>query len=245
MRILLLLFASVVGQAAPAFVTGQFCSDTAGTGGSNPVAVSCSLPSTPTVGNYIFGACYNEGGSTTPVISDNQSGNSYAVDKTQFDGSEGISNFSGKITAASGTFTVTCTLNAFTTRTVIIIGEFSGIASSSAFDVSAGANNNTTGTHSSGATSTRAQASEILIGGVGLACNACTLTAGSGFTMVTTKVTNGSTLWTVGLEYQVVSSTGTDAATFTDSQGFGSWIAVVTTYKGASTTIPGQYPVIR
>ena len=247
MRYLLFLLFAASAWAVPARVTNQFCSATAGTGGTNPLAVSCSLPSTPTVGKHILGTCINvSSNNTTPTISDNQSGNSYAVDgRTFFTGQGGVNNFSGKIAAASGTFTVTCTFNSFTIYASVIVGEYSGLASSNWFDVTAGASGSTTGTHSSGSTATTAQASEILIGGIAMACNGCTLTAGSGYSVLTT-VNNASASWKLGLEDEVVSSTGTYAATFTDSQGFGDWIAVITTYKGASSgPPPGQYPVIR
>lgn len=135
---------------------------------------------------------------------------------------------------ASHTFTSTVGATALMS---LFVMEISGADTAAPYDTGAGTIGNST-TPSSGVTGTRAQADEIIIGAVGTGdnVNSGTMTAGSGFTIPT----NGSEIsfnnYVSAIEYQIKSSAGTDAATFTISSDF--WGCIAATFKAAAAANP-------
>src|SRR5262249_39022826 len=85
----------------------------------------------------------------------------------------------------------------------------------------------------SGATGTRAQADEVLLGCM---CHDGTnraITEGAGFTLLQ-EHEGGSANMPIGTEYWVVSSAGTDAATWTIGTGAVNSLARIATFKAAA-----------
>jgi hypothetical protein len=105
--------------------------------------------------------------------------------------------------------------------------EISGLDTVSPLDVTTKASGTST-TPSSGATGTRSQASEILIGMVGTD-GGNTFTAGTNFTL-----RQANTDIALQIEYQIVSAAGTDAATMTLGSSAG-WSATIASFKAAAT----------
>lgn len=211
---------------------GVTCIQSAGaTGTASSQAVSFSA--TPTVGNHVILGIYFRGSNptATQTLTDNQ-GNTYAFDKTTVTtGSYTLISASTKIATASGTFTVTYTPGSFTQNIQVIVTEMSGLATASWADVGAVAGGSSSGSHSSGTTATTAQATELLAGLGFMACAACAITAGSGYTKLEQVAASGFTTF---FQAKTVASTGTYAAAFTDSQGFGDWASGIFTYKIAT-----------
>lgn len=131
---------------------------------------------------------------------------------------------------ASHTFTTTIGGTALIT---LFVMEVSGADTTSPFDKGAGAVGNSTAP-SSGATATRTQANEIIIGALGTGdnINLGTITAGSGFTIPANGSHNLFANYVSAIEYQIVSAAGTDAATYTISSDF--WGCIVGTFKEAA-----------
>lgn len=121
----------------------------------------------------------------------------------------------------------------------IICQEFSGPATSSAYDVGTVQVQNTPGTGSdavsSGSTASTAQANELLFGCSVDATGIATFTAGTSYTLIDQNSTN---LYQA-CEYRVVSATSTYAATFTASQN-DDFVTNIATYKEASASAAVQ-----
>ena len=141
--------------------------------------------------------------------------------------------------ATGGDTTITATPTAGIGFLTMIVLEFSGQMNSGWYDVGAG-QAQSTGTPTSGATTTRAQNDEVLIGAY---CSGepvphatdLTATAGSGFTSPTAAralTASGGTLMTSAAEYQIVTATGTQAADWTGLNFSG--LALIRTYKAAT-----------
>jgi hypothetical protein len=124
---------------------------------------------------------------------------------------------------AAGANTITITFSASTPCTDVRAAEYSGILTASPFDVQSSATS-TTGTALSSSTATTTAASELLVGSLYVFS---TPTAGAGWT---NRVTSGGGNI---LEDQIVNSTGTYAATGTQSSS-GWWIAQMATFKAAT-----------
>lgn len=109
--------------------------------------------------------------------------------------------------------------------------EVSGLSTSNPLDL-VHTGNGTSTTPASGSTGTTSQANELLVGQTATSANE-TLTAGSGYSNLSTQ--SSTNLSSAG-ETQIVSSTGTYAATFSQS-GSHSWACAIVTYKAALAPI--------
>lgn len=124
--------------------------------------------------------------------------------------------------------TVTATDTGGGVDSLIIVEEWSGAATSSAADKSAGATGSSTSLNS-GATATTSQADEVVIG-AGVVSGNVTMTAGAGYSNLTKVSTTFSTL---AFESKIVSATGAQTATMTAGAS-GSWACQVATFKQAA-----------
>lgn len=126
----------------------------------------------------------------------------------------------------------------------IIIGEYSGLMITDPFDVTAGTNGGSSTTPASGATSSRAQAEELMIG----VCtpefgSAQTQTAGTNvpWTIPANGAINNGTLYTCcSMEYFLATSTGTQQATMTLSLST-FWAIRVATFKAGVFGSPSAW----
>lgn len=216
MRLALFLFSIL-----PAFAVTTVVQSTGAYTESNTTQ-SVSFGSLPTVGNVVLWACGNENSSTAATVSDNQS-NSYSVTASseQF----GISMAVGwaLVSTSSGTFTVTCAANAFTSKIYLYIIEITGMNSSpvDVFAIATGGSGGGT-SFGSGTTSTRTQANDVLFGV--FFTNSLTSSAGAGYSGFT--ATTGTT-YMIGFETQTVSAVGTDEATITMGSFKAASVAVI------------------
>ena len=134
--------------------------------------------------------------STGTVACNDTGGNSYVVDRNVANGSgtTGVRTviLSAQVTTAlvSGN-TITCTHPSVAAR-ALSASEFSGLETSATVDKVASATGNNTAP-SSGATTTTAQASELLIGGIGVEGPTTeTFTAGASYTVMVRAGTSGA-----------------------------------------------------
>lgn len=170
----------------------------------------------------------NNGAKTISSISDSK-GNTWVADPTATfnDGVRTVNiawSAIGTTILTSDTITVTWSGAASKSHDTWV-QTVTGLGSSSIFDKTAHASASTANP-STGATSTLAQASEIVW--ATLRGNGTSPSAGAGFTLATTSLVGGSLL-----EWQIVSATTGLAGTFT--QGATAWCAIVATYLGASS----------
>jgi hypothetical protein len=138
---------------------------------------------------------------------------------------------------ASHTFTQTITggVNFMT----IFVMEISGAHLTSPLDAVAQAGNTgNSAAANSGTTPTRANANAILIGAFGSAdgVNAGTITAGTGFTIPTNGSETNFNNYVSAIEYQIVTSVGTDAAAFTISSQL--WGCIIGVFNDAGAVDP-------
>lgn len=112
--------------------------------------------------------------------------------------------------------------------------DFSGLQVSPLDQTAATSGTNTSANPSSGSTATTTAASELLFG---VLCSSIgSATAGTGFTSLDTNtVVSGHDFYT---EYEVVSATGTYAATWTAASS--TYNAAIATFKGATGSAPGN-----
>ncbi len=187
--------------------------------------------------------------STGTVACSDTGGNSYVVDRNVANGSgtSGVRTviLSSQVASAlvSGN-TITCTHPSVTAR-ALSANEFSGLATTAAVDKVKSATGNNTAP-SSGATTTTAQASELLIGGIGVEGPTTeTFTAGASYATVGRAGTSGGTAAnniTINPEYRIVSATGAYSASGTISTSR-KWASAIVTYKSALTTLPTKLSV--
>lgn len=210
---------------------------------SSSTTLTVTFTKTTTAGNLAvlgFGASANR---TLLTVTDSRGGNTWQVDLSPSTTQGFCANVASCLIATNHQIgdTLTCTINgAATTYMVGIVSEWSGIVSSSWKDKTASANA-ASGTPSSGVTATRTQASELLYGLIGYNA-ASDPTSGTGFTPLTVK-NSGAGNRRVAPEYQIVSSTGTDAATWTTDPTF--WTADIVTYKADTTAAASSLYYVR
>lgn len=125
---------------------------------------------------------------------------------------------------AAGANTVTLTWSANETAGVLIVTEYSGLATSNSFDVTASADGNSTAPDS-GNSPTTSQNDELIVGALTLD-GLKTVTAGSTYTLRSPGFERA------GLEDKVVSSSGQYNADFSLSAA-DEWVAIVATFKAA------------
>lgn len=205
---------------------------------SNITVATYSFPVQPTVGNHIIIVLTGwRGPGGVSGVSDNQSGNSYNIDKQQIGGNSGTRVTavvsSGKITASSGTFTVSVTFVATNTYAQWAVLEVSGLNTTTWLDQ--------TGANTSAATSTSLT---VTASGANTQANDLVVAAFAGDS--TNGISNPPSGYTslyvdqdavvTGAEgaYKIVSGVETSASTWTfNASGFGT-AGVLATYKAAA-----------
>lgn len=212
-----------------------------GKGGSTGV-LTATVTLTTTSGNFLSaGSAINLTGRFTSVT-DNKSNTwtQNASSPLTFSAVREVRHHYAENITGGASHTTTLTLSAGTDVT-FYVSEFSGIATSSSFDKSAAQAQTAVTALSSGVTATRTQNDEVLIGVASgtESVNWVTVTAGASFTIPANgSVTSNGVQPPSAVEYQVVSSTGTTAATFTtgaaDATG-----TIIGTFKAASAAAAG------
>lgn len=199
-----LLLVSARAEAAIAYVQTAIADSTAGT------ATTASI--TMTGGNAIIVALDNYYSTSAYVFSHTCSDgtNSYTkvFDKSDF-ANGGSSEVWVALNITGGSRTVSCSQSSSGQVTIRVM-EFSGIKTSSAFDVSSGQEAGST-SFTSGTTSTTAQANELLIGSIAVTNG--NHSGGAGWTdLGQYSAASGVNMQT---SYKIVSATGTYAYTGT------------------------------
>jgi len=214
---------------------------TIGTASSTSTGTSLSVTVSAAgvaAGNSVIVSLAFDPASGTVSCSDTR-GNTYAVDKdtTTGSGTSGVRAVilsAHNITALTSSNTITCTHPSAAAR-ALGANEFSGLAASGTQDKTSSGTGNSTSA-SSGSTQTTTQASELLLGTIGVEGKSNeTFTAGSGYTTIGRVGTNqgaAASNITVNPEYQLVSATGAYSATGSLSNST-KWAAAVVTYKAA------------
>ena len=206
---------------------------------SNYSATIAASLSGVTAGNAIV-ACFGFGDSTGAVnvsnVTDNSNGmSSSSIGKIHDTGNTQSGALYYRANVESGSHTITATFDTTTPYRRIRVFEIGGVATSSIEDRSTGQTQSNVGTTtdsiSSGATSATTNANDFILGITQDTGNADpgtgTMSAGTGFTL------SGSNQ-ILSAEYKNVSSTGAQAATFTDSKN-SSRITYVIALKNAAS----------
>lgn len=194
--------------------------------------VNCDMPGSVSSGNFVAVCVYwsdaTEGHLTS--LTDSAS-NTWTLRASTYgtNDSQSFKMGDSNITAA-GTISILAHFSPNVSNASITAQEFTNVTSSSPFDQSAVASTDGTGTGTdaatTGATGTRTQANEVLVGCIVTTNAAPTVTAGTGYTE-----TDNITPWTHQMQYKVVSAAGTDASTWTFGSGTTNYIANIATYK--------------
>lgn len=208
------------------------------TNGGTSTTLACSFGTLPTVGNLIIAFCYYDdfNGTVTATVTDNQS-NSYTKRVTSAEeathGKTTISD--GFAATSSGTFTTTCTFSA-ATFAVLHIYEWSGSATSAAFDqTGSNASTSTQTTTTVSTAGSTAVANELVMAGHTWGGAGAVPVAGTGFTLGESTTITGTTVYAGVEEYSTLqpsNSPGTQTATLTigNTQPSG-YSAGIATYK--------------
>jgi hypothetical protein len=177
-------------------------------------------------------AAMSGSGTTISSITDSR-GNSYTVDSTIINASFGFNTFIGSgyaatALAAGDTITVAFSASYYSLR-LVAAAEFSGIPASGRLDQKAGATGNSAAP-SSGSTATTAQATELVVGGLG-SSSLATFTPATGFTALTrVSATLGSVNLSIYQAYELVQTRAQYQASGTLSAS-SPWNAGVATYR--------------
>lgn len=188
-----------------------------------------SVSYTATLGNALVVVCGSYGTSslTSMLISDGS--NTYTLDQFQaaIAGTGERESVSHAPVTTAGALTITCTANFLAPfGMTVAVAEYSGVSTS--LDGSPVSANGTSTALNSGNLTT-ANPADLLIGGL-ISGSGGAITAGSGWTMVQSSATGNPA--SVGLEEQIVSSTGTYAATATSSSG--RWASILVAFKASA-----------
>lgn len=204
-----------------------------------PASVSATVPAAGcAIGNMVVvGVCVGDS-VTQPTISDTKGNTWHLCGAAAVNGSARPTHtwmFYSVLTVAlvSGN-TVTATLSGSPAGAAIVADEFSGTSANTTVDQTAQASGTSTSPSSGSKTTT--QANELLIGIIGDKCNTTppiTFSAGSGWTGKT-QVAAGTNAISCVLEYQIVSATGSYAATGTLGGGTMNWGALLGTFYESS-----------
>lgn len=182
-----------------------------------------------TAGNTIIVFCGEQQTAVTAVSDDNS--NTY----TKISGASGNGNTTGidlwyafNITGGIKN-TITITTGTTSQRQNSVIREYSGLTTTDPFDVASVFNNGVTTTPTSNATATTAQANELVVGIAGNSNG--TFSLGTGYSNL--QASNGQVSGWVFAEDKIVSSTGTQTATF-GTNTTGGTVVGVATFKAAA-----------
>jgi hypothetical protein len=208
----------------------------AGTVSTFATAVTAAVP----VGNTIIvSAVVNAASGVTISMSDSGS-NTYTkdVDITNASGPTRTLIFSAPVTTALTTSS-TITISFTTAEKDIFVSAFqvSGLVAASRVDQTKTNTGTNTTALTTGAMTTTTQANDLLFAAFGVDFNTGsnpTMTAGSGYTALTTAQTSG--IWGIFPEYQIVSATGAYTATGTQSSTQLDWSAALVAYKALPAT---------
>lgn len=211
-------------------------------GAAGATSIACTMPGNTTAGNFIACGVSAENGteSNFSSISDGTtSGTRRPATWGAYSATQGGVIFDIQNITAKTTPTITASLAGSYAFRGIVCQEFSGLATSNAYDVGTVQVQSGPGTGanavSSGSTAATAQASELLFGCSVDATGIATFTAGTSYTLIDQ---NGTNLYQA-CEYRVVSATSTYAATFTASQN-DDFITHIATYKEAAAAAAAQ-----
>jgi hypothetical protein len=192
---------------------------------SGVTSIQLAFPNPVTAGSLKICMFGTPNTTATPSVSDNVDGN-YSLDQTNGGGGNVLMVISSFAGATAGTTTVTASQTVSSLMS-IIIEEWSGMVTSSAFDQ--GAKNSGTGTAlSSCATPTTTQSNELILGAGGYTGTLIS-SAGAGFTP---DILNPGGAARISSEYMIVSATGAQTATFTGASS-APWECLCATYKAA------------
>lgn len=239
------LLSNSIGWSAIAHVADPTCLSTA-----SGTSVTGTLSVNPTAGNTLV-VMSRVGGAVAPTITVTSSpAGTWANDVGPLDASPDGAGFgqlshSSNVTGGSTSVTVTINVAAVSIRACVM--EVSGLTNTSSFDQQASARFTGSAAPSSGVTGTRTVADEIVIGGYfndNGSGEGTTLSAGSGFTIG--SFLNCGTAACIGLDYKIVSATGTDACTFTTT-GSAKGGTLCGTYKiasGGGATVPSRLTML-
>lgn len=210
-------------------------------GNSAATSVTVSIGTT-TSGNLLVIGVTWYGSRTFSSISDNKS-NTWTQIGSQLDTASPIHTrmyYAKNISGGSG-HTITVNFSGNGCYPTAIASEFSELDTSSPLDVQAGTTGGASTTPSSGSTTTRSTANQLLVCFEAEESTAtCTHTAGTNYTKPTNgSEDDGSNYGTAGIEYRIVSATGTDAGTWTIGQNV-KWACQVATFKYAGGTTYNQ-----
>jgi hypothetical protein len=166
-----------------------------------------------------------------PVTCSDAKSNSYTIDADVTGAGRLLICSAHNVTALASGDTITATYPGFSGLTTASANQFSGISAITPVDQVSTATGNSA-TPSSGFTGTTTQANELLFGAI--AHNSTpTFTPGSGYILIGQVIGgSGSGQKTLSPEYQIVSTTGTYAATGTLSSAQ-QWRAAIVTYKAS------------
>lgn len=198
---------------------------------SGVTSLTLAFASNVTAGNMILVSCMVGDLSTTPTISDTKLNTYPAADVTGTDVSDGGRLFlHHAYNIAGGADTVNCSISPATVTIRLSISEFSGAATTNAFDKSS--NNSGTGTAVTNANVTPTQDGELFYASVRTGgTNTCT--AGTDYTLRTQvpAAPNSRLCAETYVQPTIISHGGS----FTLS-GSVNWASVMATYKAAATT---------
>lgn len=209
---------------AIAFVQGS----TGGGAGTTVVTVGI----TTTTGNLLVVGVVNKLATATG-ISDSKSNTWTNLYLNNIATSENLSLWYAKNITGGASHTVSITVSAGGGDCAIVVQEFSGIDTTSPFDIKGIGANTATMSLTSGASSSTTNANDLVVGF--MATTTCSPSLGSGYSNLTAK--NNSTS-EAAMESQVVAATGAQTATFTANINASGNVAVAT-FKAA-----GGSPVV-
>ncbi len=206
---------------------------------SNGTSTSITVPASGVAGGNSVIITFAMNPTAGSVSCFDSRGNTYVLNRevTNGSGNSGVRTVilsSHNISALSSGNVIFCSHPNVSPR-VLSVNEFSGLASSSTTDQVTSATGASTAP-SSGSTASTTQASELLIGGIGVEGPTTeTFTAGANYTAPAssragTSGGNAANNITINPEYRIVSATGTYAATGTLSSSR-LWAAAIATYK--------------
>jgi chitodextrinase len=162
-------------------------------------------------------------------------GNAYTVDLSVKHASSSVSNFIGSAriaTALQAGDQITVGFSGSSSIRLVAAAEFSGVASASRVDRTAGTNGTST-TPSSPTTAATSQPAELVVGGFGAnASSSVGFTPAAPFTALTAaSATAGTTSRSIYREFQIVGATGAYRANGTLTSNT-QWTAGIVTYRG-------------
>lgn len=221
-RLLVVLLLAGQSFAAIAYVQKKSATTASGT------SVAATFTSSNTAGNFIVVVTRNSSGQTTGTPTDT-AGNTYlkAVDLNTA-ANRYMAIYYAMNVASQASNQVTVTNGTSVGNFQVIIAEFSGVATSSALDLTGSAYNAATASPTSTLTGTTAQADELVIGGC--TDGVFTYSAGTNSFGALTIIENAMSPNITGTEYQILTSQQTNLT-----------VPFVQTSASASTAVSASF----